>query len=175
MKNIVLLIIVVNICSCASMQVAYDYDKQIDFSKFKTYAFTEESLQLPVGNFNLERVIKAVENEMTSKGLSQLKDPDVAVDFYLKTKEKVDATATKSGTGGRWRYGYGGGFSTTQLNYNEYTEGTLIICIVDMSTKKIVWQGSGTKTLDENMTPNKREEAINSSIKQILANYPPGE
>jgi hypothetical protein len=63
--------------------------------------------------------------------------------------------------------------ATTQVNYNEYTEGSLFISIIEMDTKKLIWQGIGTKTLDENLSGDKREEAINYSIQQIMANFPP--
>ena len=77
------------------------------------------------------------------------------------------------GYGGPWRYGYAGGFSTTQINYNEYIEGTLFVNIVDKSVEKIVWQGRATKTLDENADADKRESNINAAVKQIFTKYPP--
>lgn len=88
----------------------------------------------------------------------------------------MDATATSTGPGyygDPWRYGYGGGFSTTQINYNEYIEGTLFINMVDKTTEKIVWQGRGTKTLDESAEADKREKNINYAVKQIFTKYPP--
>lgn len=175
MKKILVLCLSLALFSCSTVKVVYDYDKQVDFSKYKTYSFSESINQLGLGDLNRDRIIKAVENEMAAKGLTMTKDPDLVVDIHLKSKQKVDATATTTGYGygGPWRYGYGGGFSTTQVSYNEYTEGTLFINLVDMSTEKIVWQGIGTKTLDESANAQKREENINYAIQQIFTNYPP--
>lgn len=174
MKFIYLLLISFIFTSCSSVQVIYDYDKSIDFSKYKTFAFSEESLQLPVNQFNLERIIKAVENEMAHKGLTEDKEPDMVVDVFLKTAQRVEASATTSGMGyGPYRYGWGAGYTTTQISYDEYTDGTLFISFVDMKTKKLIWQGIGSKTIDESMSPEKREETINYSIQRILSNYPP--
>ena len=156
------------------MQVTYDYNKNVDFSKYKTYAFTRESLEMPIGDLNRDRVIAAVENEMNARGYTMAKKPDVAIDLHLKTQEKVEASAMVTGSHyGPYRYGYGSGFSTAQVTYNEYIDGTLFISIVDMNGEQLLWLGTGTKTLDPDMSPDKREKAINNSIKQIMANYPP--
>ncbi len=173
MKKLVVLIISFAFLGCSTIKVTYDYDKQADFSKYKTYSFSESVNDLGVGDLNRDRMIKAVENEMAAKGFTESSDPDLVVDMHIKAKQMVDATATTTGYGGRWRYGYGGGFSTTQVSYNEYTEGTLFINLVDMSTEKIVWQGIGTKTLDESANAQKREDNINYAIQQIFTNYPP--
>ncbi len=175
MKKLSILLLAFAFFGCSTIKVTYDYDKQADFSKYKTYSFSESINDLGLGDLNRDRIIKAVENEMSAKGFTMAEDPDLVVDMHLKAKQKVDATATTSGYGygGPWRYGYGGGFSTTQVSYNEYTEGTLFINLVDMSTEKIVWQGIGTKTLDESANAQKREDNINYSIKQIFTNYPP--
>ena len=94
-----------------------------------------------------------------------------------KMEQKRTATATTSGGGmyggyGYGRYGYGGGFSTTTVNYDDYTEGTLFINVVDRSTEKIVWQGRGTKTLNENASPEKREANIKNGVSLIYQKFP---
>ncbi len=112
---------------------------------------------------------------MAAKGITKSDNPDLLLAMEIKTQEKIDATATTTGGYGygRYGYGYGGGFSTTQISYDEYTDGTLIIYLVDNETQKIVWLGNGTKTLSENASADKKEANINYSIQQILKNYPP--
>jgi len=175
MKKYTIILIVAILTGCATTSVTYDYDKSTDFTQFKTYAFTKESLKIPVNQLNLNRIIKAVENEMSAKGYTSTEDnPDVGVDLYLKTEKEVEATATTMGAGyGPYRYGWGAGMATTNINYNEYTNGSLFISIIEMDNKKLIWQGIGTKTLDENLSTDKRDEAINSSVQQIMANFPP--
>lgn len=173
MKKPIYILAAVIMTSCSSVQIAYDYDKQVDFTKFKTYTFTEESKNMPIGQLNLERMLSAVETELAAKGFSQSENPDVLIDMHMTAKKRTEATAYNTGGYGYGRYGYGGGFSTTQVSYDEYTDGTLLINMVDKSTEKIVWQGRGTKTLDENASAAKRESNINYSVKQIFTKYPP--
>ena len=174
MKYLLFFVMVISIASCSSVKIAYDYDKQVDFTKFKTYAFTEEALKIPLGELDRGRLITAVETEMAAKGFTKSDNPDVLIDMIITAKKRTEATATNmGGYGGYGRYGYGGGFGTTQVSYNEYVDGTLFINMVDKSTEKIAWQGRGTKTLDEDASASKRESNINYAVKQIFTNYPP--
>lgn len=161
------------VVACSTIKVTYDYDREADFSKFKTYSFSEETMNLGIDQLNRDRILKAVETELAAKGFSKSDNPDAIVDVHVKGQKIQTATATTTGYGGRYRYGYGGGFSTTQIDYNSYTEGTMFIILVDKSTQKIVWQGTGVKTIDENASPEKREKNINYSVQQIMMNYPP--
>lgn len=175
-RNFLFALLILLVASCSStVKVTSDYDKQADFAKYKTYAFSQESLALPVGDLNRARVIAAVENEMAAKGFTKSENPDIIVDILVRAEEKVDATVTTTGSPyyGGMRYGYGGGFTSSSINYNEYVEGTMFINFVDASTQKIVWQGRGTKTIDEDANADKREENINAAVKAIIAVYPP--
>jgi hypothetical protein len=170
MKKIIALLILIVLMACSSIKVSYDYDRQADFSKYKTYAFSEESMDMGLDQLNRDRVIDAVKNQMALKGFIQSHTPEVVVDIHVKGEKKTTATATTTGTPRMYRYG---GYATTQVTYDEYIEGTMFITLVDKAEDKIIWQGIGTKTIDENASPEKREESINSSVEKIMANYPP--
>lgn len=164
------------LAACSSLKVSYDYDKQSDFAKYKTYAFSEDALKLPVGDLNRDRVLSAIDAEMAKKGFTKSENPDVLIDIHVKAEKRTEATATTTGPGGYGyygRYGYGGGFSTTQINYNEYIDGTMFVNMVDRSTEKIVWQGRATKTIDEDANADKRDKNINYAVQQIFMKYPP--
>ena len=175
MKKLLLVCLIAAMSSCSPVTISYDYDKQADFSKYKTYAFSEDALNLPVDQLNRDRILRAVETEMAGKGFSKSDSPDVLIDLQVKAKQEMEATATNTG-GGMYggRYGYGGGYgSTTRVDYNQYTVGSLFVNMVDKSTQKIVWQGRGSKTIDENATPTQRDTNINTGVKQIFTQYPP--
>ncbi|HEX6223593.1 MAG TPA: DUF4136 domain-containing protein [Chryseolinea sp.] len=174
MKTKLLFVLAIGLVACSSITTSYDYDKTVDFTKYKTYNFTPEALKLGVQELNRERLIAAIDREMTSRGFTKADNPDALIDLLGKMEEKRTATATTSGGGmyGYGRYGYGGGFSTTQVNYNDYTEGTLFINFIDRASEKIVWQGRGTKTLSETATPEKRERNINEGVSMIYQKFP---
>lgn len=177
MKKLSILALSLLFAACSSLKVTYDYDKQTDFSTYKTYAYSEDALKLPVGDLNRDRVIAAVDRELAAKGFTKSDTPDVLIDMHVRAEQKTEAVANTTGPGygygGPWRYGYGGGFSTTTIDYNQYIEGTLFINMVDKASEKIVWQGRGTKTVDEDASPQKRETNINNGVKMIFMKYPP--
>jgi hypothetical protein len=171
MKKFTLLLFVTIAAACSSIKVTYDFDKTTDFNKIKTYAFTEDAMKLPVGDLNRNRILAAVDAEMVARGMTKSDNPDALIDLIVKAKERTEATAMNTG-GYYGRYGYAGGFGTTQINYNTYMDGTLFINVVDKTSEKIVWQGRGTKTIDEDASPEKREKNINTAVKSIYYNYP---
>ena len=173
MKKIILFLFVTLVASCSSIKVSYDYDKSADFNKYKTYSYTEDALKLGISELNRDRMLKAIDAELTARGLSKSDSPDAWIDLSVKSQEKTQATATNNNMGMyRGRYGYGGGYTTTSINYEQYVEGTLFITLIDKTTEKVAWQGRGTKTIDEDASPEKREKNINWAVKSIFEKYP---
>ncbi len=173
MKRLQFLFVMILAASCNSVQTSYDIDKTANFAKYKTYAYTEDAMKLGVSDLDRQRIISSVDTEMAARGMTKTQDnSDALVDLIIKAQQKVEATATN--TGGMYgRYGWGGGYGgTTQISYDQYIEGTLFINVIDKSSEKIVWQGRGTKTLDETASPSKKETNIKYAVKSIYYNYP---
>lgn len=172
MKNIILSISVAFIlASCSSISVSYDYDKNANFTTYKTYGYTPEALALGIGDLNRDRLLAAIDAEMAARGFTKSDSPDALVDLIVKAQERTQATATNTG-GYYGRYGWGGGMSTTTINYDQYVDGTLFVNFIDKSTEKMVWQGRATKTLDENASPQKKETNIKNAVKMIFSKFP---
>lgn len=164
------------LAACSSIQTSYDYAKETDFSQYKTYGFTEGSQKFSNNELLRNRLLSAIDHELQARGYTQSDAPDLLVDLHATLEQKRTATATTSGMGGYygggWRYGYGGGFTTTHVDVNDYTEGTLFVNLVDRQTDKLVWQGRGTKTLDEHASAARRDANVNNAIQRIFSHYP---
>ena len=160
--------------ACSSVTVSSDYDRDANFASYKTYAFTPEASQLPVGDINRKRIMDAVSSELALKGFTPSDQPDVLIDLKITAQQKETATATNTGGyGAGYGYRWGGGFSTTTINVEQYVEGTLFVDMIDNSKKQLVWQGRGMRTLDENASAQKREANIKDAVKRIFTKYPP--
>jgi hypothetical protein len=57
------------------------------------------------------------------------------------------------------------------VEVRQYKQGTLIIDLIDASTKELVWRGVGKSEI----TNEDREEQIKQVVSDILAKYPPAE
>lgn len=167
-----LVILLVSACS-PTVKVTSDYDKQVDFSTYKTYTFAPESMNLPINELNQKRILSSIETELAAKNLSKTESGDLLVDVRITAKERQESTAYTSGGYGYGGYRWGGGMSTTSISTQTYVDGTLIITLVDAAKKEMVWQGVGVKTIDTDATPEQREKNITTAVAAILKNYPP--
>ena len=173
--NFLFLLVLVLVSACSGLKVSYDYDKQADFTKYKTYQFAEEVYQTGIPQLDRDRIIRAIEAEMQKRGFTKSDTPDALVDFNVKLQQQQSATATTYGGYGGYgpyRYGFSPGLSTTSIDVNTYVEGTLFVNVIDRVAQKIVWQGRGTKTLDEHASAEKREANVNKAVQYMFQKYP---
>ena len=173
MKHLFTVMSILLLAGCSSVTTSFDYDKSADFTKYKTYAFTEHATKMPgIQELDRDRILAAIDTEMAKRGFTKSDEPDALVDAFVKTEEELSATATTPGSYGRWGYGYGWGSNTTHIDYNKYIKGTLFVGVIDKGTDKIVWQGRGSKTLNEKVSPARKEANINSAVAAIFLKYP---
>jgi len=181
MKKILFALTAAVVVGCSSIKATYDMDKTADFTKYKTYGLTEDARTLGIQELDRNRILAAIDAEMSARGITKSDSPDALIDLFVRLEQKREATATTTGPGmyggygaygGYGRYGYAGGFSTTHIDVNEYIEGTLFINLVDKGSEKIVWQGRGTKTLDQAASGDKKEKNIKAGVKKIFEYFP---
>lgn len=159
--------------ACESIKITSDYDHGVDFNKFKTFTFTKEATQLPTNDLVRRRILDALSKTIKSKGLAEVtENPDILVDLNIRLENKQQTSASSMNIDGFYgrRWGIGTGFTTTQINTTDYTEGTLIINMVDASKQELVWTGSGTSTVTERSV---QQNKLETGIKKILAKFPP--
>jgi len=166
--------IVLLLAACSTVKISSDFDKSVNFSAYKTYAYTKEAEQLPINDINRKRVLQAISEELAKEGFTQSEQPDVWIDLKVLLKEKETATSTTASPyGAGYGYRWGGGFSSTNINVERYLEGTLFVDMIDVSKKQLVWQGRAVSILDPHASPEKREQNVKKFIKQIFTKYPP--
>lgn len=172
LKYLPLLLIFV-LASCSSVNVYNDYDKQVDFSQFKTFAFYKTGVdKVEVSDLDKKRILKSIEAEMLAKGFTKSENPDLLVNFFTKSREQVDVNAFNNS----WGYGYGYGWNPyiwggNRTTVRTTTQGTLFIDLIDAKKKEMIWQGEGAGEIFKNQ--NNKEERIQEFVTQILKQYPP--
>ncbi len=160
-------------------QVKSDYDKNADFTKYKTYSFLgwQKESDQQVNEFDKKRIYDAFLAEFSARGMEYVETGgDASITFFVVVNAKTSTTAYTSYTGGygyqgRWGWGMGpGGYATTTYNESDYNEGTFVVDMYDNDTKSLVWQGILTKVITEK--PEKREKTIPKSVKKLMKKYP---
>src|SRR5690625_201842 len=167
---LIVLVIAVGFTSCQSVRVSTDYDDEVDFNQYQTFAFYKPGIdEAEISDLDKRRILKAIDYSLTEKGMTKDKNPDLLVSIFTDATEELSVYPRH----------YGGWYSPWYGPYNNAsvqsrTEGTLYIDLIDAKTKNLVWQGVGTGALEPHAEVNKKTEKINKIVQEILNRFPPG-
>jgi hypothetical protein len=155
-----------------AQNITYDFDKDADFSRLKTYTWVRGTNLND--ELNHKRIVSAVDAQLASKGLSKVtagSNPDVLVAYHATFNRDLQINGFSSGWGG-YRFGPN---RSGSARVEQILIGTLAVDLVDARTKTIVWRGIASKEVDVKASPEKREKNINKAAEKLFKNYPPKE
>jgi len=172
-----LFVLLLALAGCSTVSVHYDYDHDVAFGEFKTYAWLTSpeavganpaATQLSGGLLD-KRIHEAVAYEMTDRNISLSDNPQLLLKYHIGTEEKVQVTD--------WGYSYSNyywGYGGRQVDVYQYTQGTLVLDIIDAEAKTLVWRGTATGTMDgAQRSPEEMQNRINEVIGKVMSNFPP--
>jgi hypothetical protein len=156
--------------TASAQSVTYDYDKAADFSRIKTYAWTTgTTLQ---DELNHRRIVSAIETQLGAKGLTKVEanaNPDVLVAYHASFDRNIEINGFESGWGGP-RFG---GNRTGSARVEQIVTGTLVVDMVDASSKSMLWRGIASKEIDAKAKPEDRDKKANKAAAKLFKQYPP--
>ena len=187
MKKIKLVVVpvlfILFLTSCASVNVLSDYDRQTDFTAYKSYAFYKTGIdRAQISDLDKKRILRAIETEMDSLGFVKSEEPDLLVSIFTNERVEVDVYGPAWGYGWGWGWGWGWpGYYNPYFwgpgyygnNVSTRTEGSLYIDLIDAEKKELVWQGRGVGTLNNTKNIEKKEKRIREFVSQIMRQFPP--
>jgi hypothetical protein len=173
-KTILILLMMAAMIGCQTVRVSQDYAIGTDFNKYNTYAYFKKGVdEAKISELDKKRILRAIDDEMISKGFIKSEMPDVLVSIFTDTKERVDVY-NNFGWGYGWGWGGWGGFGmggAFNNNVNRTTEGILYIDLIDVNNKELIWQGVGTASLKS--APEEKVERTQEMVREILMQFPP--
>ena len=154
---------------CSSVRVRTDFDRDADFSMYRTYSWLprkDTGNRMMRSDLVRKHVVAGVDRELAAAGLTRVgrERADLLVNYYIGARNRVDVTHYGYRYGPWGRYGPGG------VSVRRYKEGSLVLDLVDRESKKLVWRGWASSVLRgrENIA-----EDINRSVKELMKRYPP--
>jgi hypothetical protein len=166
---------------CAGQPVTTDYSPAISFSQYRTFALV--SPPDSAGQQLLDqRVRNAVQAQLTAKGLTavdrQTADLYVGYGMVDKTHKQVYTYNDGWGWGGGWgwrNYRWGVAWPTTiRRQVETYTDGTVVVHLIDAKTKQVVWQGEVASVVNLPVgNPVQATRQIDDAVAKLFAKYPP--
>jgi len=165
-----------------AQDVRYNFDKEANFSAFKTYKWVVIKGAQQLSDLADRQVKAAVDAELTKKGLTKT-DADTA-DLYIGYQAAVGQEKQYTsfdtgwgygpGWGGGWYGGgYGGGSGMSTGTTSTIYVGQLALDMYASQPHKLVWRGVASKTLDTEAKPEKQEKNLNKAVAKMLKKYPP--
>jgi hypothetical protein len=184
MKKLAFLLLVGLACGAGSafaQDVRYDFDKEKDFSKYKTYKWVQIKDADQPDQLTANRIVSAVDAELATKGMTKTEDEkaDLYIGYQTALRSEKEFTAYNTGWGygpgwGRGWYGYGGMATTTTYGSTSTVYiGQLDLSMYDSATKQLVWRGVASKTLDPKAKPEKKDKNVTKAVQKLLKNFPP--
>jgi Domain of unknown function (DUF4136) len=177
----VVALLLLRVTPAVAQDVRYDFDRDKNFSKYKTYKWVAIKDAERPDDLTAKQVVTAVDAELATKGLTKT-DSETA-DLYIGYQTAIGAekefTSYNSGWGygpgwGAGWYGYGGMSSTTTYGSTSTVYvGQLDLSMYDSAQKELVWRGIASKTLDPKAKPDKKQKNIMKAVRKLLKNYPP--
>ena len=166
-------------CASVVVDVRYNFDKNVDFSRFKTYKWVPMKDAPKIDDFRDKQIKDAVDAELARKGLTKT-DADTA-DLYLGyqagigtetqfTSYKTDWGYGSGWSGGGWYSGVSG--MTTGQTSTIYT-GQLAVDMYDSKSHSLAWRSVASKTIDLKAAPDKQQKNLAKAVAKLLKNYPP--
>ncbi len=148
-----------------AQKVNIEFDRAIDFTKYKTFGIRVRNLNSRNPALNSDLVKKQIdadiERSLTARGLELVAGPsDLNVRYTLGSARRIETEAYPAG----W-YGWG-----TRIVRVPYAEGTLVIDLRDPSTRSLVWRAIST---EEQRDPAKLQGKLDNMVKKSFEKYPP--
>lgn len=172
--------------TATAQDVRYNFDKDTDFSKLKTYKWVTIKNASKLDGLRDKQIKDAVEAELAKKGLTNT-DADTA-DLYVGYQAGISTEKEFTSYNTGWGYGpgwYGGGWyggggvwhgaagGMTSGQTSTIYVGQLAVDFYDSKNHDLVWRGVASKTLDPKAKPEKQQKNLAKAVAKLLKNYPP--
>ncbi|MDJ0916992.1 MAG: DUF4136 domain-containing protein [Woeseiaceae bacterium] len=149
-----------------------------DFSQYSTFGYFE-SLATDGSGYEsiLSNFLKvATAQQLDRRGYSYSDSPDLLINFYVHTKEKIRTRTVPSMSAyyayrDPFYYNPWVGYGAYETQIDQYTVGTLNVDVVDAKSKKLVWEGVVSGRVTDSAIQN-LEKSVDDAIAAIMKDFP---
>ena len=162
--------------ACAGAQaqkITVEYDKALDFSKFKTYAIDPvDNAARPMLRLAIQA---AVQDDLGKRGLTKV---DSNPDLYVQMYGAIDTDMTAN----YFDPIYGSGIPPMNSKYTIWysipgtvttvvvPKGHLVVDLIDARQKRLVWRGVSKQKLSDQR--DEVLEQVNTAVEKMFLQYP---
>lgn len=167
--------LLVGACAWSPPKPVVDYNPEYAFNEIHSFAFGSQAAGSTKSLMDA-RIIAALRSGLKQQGWQEtdISEADVLIRFLLSTQDKQSVRTYDRYYGGAyrcWRCGSPGYAQEVQVV--NYTEGQLVVDIVDPSEKRAIWRAVSTGKVGQNLTPEERDRRITAVVERMLESFPP--
>jgi hypothetical protein len=168
MRQITLGVGLILAAGCAGRQVSTDYSPATGFSRFRTFAMVSPP---DSGAQQLldQRVRNAVQVQLDAQGLTETgrQKADLFVGYGMVDRTHKDVYTYRDRWGVAWPM-------SVQRRVETYTDGTVVVNLVDAKTKQVVWEGEVADVVNLPVgNPVSATRQIDGAVAKLFTKYPP--
>lgn len=157
---------------CSGLRVDYDYDKNTDFSNYRTYNYYSD-MQTGLSDLDTRRLLRALDSVLQTKGIQSSEEPDFLINIESREFQLPQNKSVGIGVGGGGR-NVGGGVSIGMPIGAPNREREIIFDFIDSQKDALFWQAVSLSNYRENASPSTREKILGEIVVKVLTKYPPG-
>ncbi len=137
---------------------SFDWGKQVDIEAGRN--------PLQYNELNDKRIRTAVQEQLQARGYVSVKDEsELIIHYHIIVDNKSVVTPDPYG------YRYSSYWMRSGVNVYHYREGTLILDLMERSTKNLIWRGWAVANIDE-IDPQHVDQVIRQAVEKIFLKFP---
>ncbi|GGA80233.1 hypothetical protein GCM10011369_22720 [Neiella marina] len=166
---------------CASTpRVDSDYADGFNFAHLKSFHLVPINNSTyagqPGASLTEQRIEESIKRNLGNRGMTEVpaEQADILVSYHVTSQDKTQIRTYntrynyhRSYHNRAWDYGWG-----NDIDVRQFTEGQLLIDLVDPASNHVVWRGIGTKRLKRSTTQDERIETINEYVDAMFMQVP---
>jgi hypothetical protein len=163
-------------CASSGPTITVNSAPGTDLSNFQTFNFVQplgtdrdNGARTPMSTM----LMNSVSREMASRGLKQSNSPDILVDFFVTTENRMDVRTTGSMHSvhrSHWSRGCCSTWPTYQTTVRQYTQGTLLIDLINPTANALIAEGAAQSRLRSSEITQQQSDDV---VGQIMADMMP--
>ncbi|NNK34343.1 MAG: DUF4136 domain-containing protein [Xanthomonadales bacterium] len=164
------------LAACASgPNIVSNVSPGVDFRNFETYNFMQplgtdrSGARTPLSS----RLMESMNREMAARGLTRSDNPDLLIDFNVFTQERLDVRQTPTTHTvhrSHWHRGWST-WPTYQTTVRQYTEGSLLIDLIDPRAATLIAEGAATSRIrNQDLNQKDIDNVVAEVLNRIWAN-----
>ena len=171
MKSLIILIVVALIASPVAIRaqnIKVDYDRSLDFTKFKTYSWVEGRTAFDPQVHNL--ILIEIDRQLQSKGLKKVEEKaDLNIAYYASFEDNINTSAVEYAKSADWNK-WGDHTPVYGPKMVALPIALIVLDIIDASTNRLVWRGRAKGAYTPNQARGKKR--VNEAVEKLLARLP---